>query len=278
VSGVGPAETQVSVAKKGIPKIFRDASYQYRQTLESEPLTRPEAFAVPASSVLLPASSPRASALLAAGVEAEAPAWSPPEAFAAAGDRLREELRAAERTGGGSARDERVRDDCSAVPRAGCHCAPVVQLADSSGGGPTRVDCLADSAGYLFPALSDDLSRGGYSASVDWAGRQADDLPRDGYLVDSSRDDCSAARTADDRSPLVAGLDDSSLGDCLAETTSVDSVARMAGDLVGLERRCPRPDVRLAPADWPVGSPLGCWALWGRVVPVAQHSTGSQVR
>ena len=89
---------------------------------ESRAFTHLEASADPASSVPLPAFSPRASAVSLAGAEAVAPTSSlQEEACAAAGARLAEAFAAVERVGSGSARADRVQDeqfrgDCSVVP------------------------------------------------------------------------------------------------------------------------------------------------------------------
>src|SRR5713226_2792953 len=162
--------------------------------LEASASNHSEAAAVPASSVPLPAFSPRASALSVPGAEA-ALAWPPPEACVAVGDRSVEAFAAAERVGSGSARDDWVRAawfraDCSAVPQA-----------DDS----PPADCLADSSRDDCPAVP-----------------QADDSPPADCLADSSRDDCPVGSSRNDCSAVPQAEDDSSLDGCSADSSRDD--------------------------------------------------------
>src|SRR5713226_305694 len=175
--------------------------------LEASASNHSEAAAVPASSVPLPAFSPRASALSVPGAEA-ALAWPPPEACVAVGDRSVEAFAAAERVGSGSARDDWVRAawfraDCSAVPQAD-DSPPADCLADSSrddcpavpqAGDSRPADCLADSSQDDYPAVS-----------------QEGDSSPDGCSADSSRDDYPAVPRGARSSPAAQSDDSAQAG------------------------------------------------------------------
>src|SRR4029077_2438549 len=102
-----------------------------------------------------------------------------------------------------------------------------------------------------------------------------------GYSVDSSRDDCSAARRAADSvvrerlcPDVSSGLDD--FRDGLPVDWPVDwrLVVLVARHSAGSRAD---PDARLELADFRAGLPVGWQVGWRLVVPVAQHSAGSQV-
>ncbi len=84
--------------------------------------------------------------------------------------------------------DEGLRDGYLAVSQRGGHCAPVVQLADSSGDESHQ----ADSAGFSMAPRAHDSSPGGCLAAADSDPLQADDLSPGGCSADLCRDDGSA--------------------------------------------------------------------------------------
>ena len=222
--------------KKGHPENTRDA--HYNSHLPSGKLTsiHLEASALPASSVPLPASFPRAFV----GAEA-ALAWSlREEECAAAGAPAAEPVAVAEPepVGSGSARA-----DCSAAPQAD----------DSLRGGywvdSARAGYWVESArdDYLVVPRADDSLRGGYwvdSARADCsAAPQADDSARAGYWVESARDDYLVVPRGAD-SPRGGCWVDSARDDCSVVPRAADSPR--GGYSVALE-----------PVDFPVGLPVG---------------------
>jgi hypothetical protein len=211
------------------------------------------------------------------------------------GARSAEQPRAAE-PGAGSdwAPDELALGETTG-PRAAGHCALVAQPGGSVGGEPARADWSVDSGGCLKVApMAHDLLQDDYWAAGDSVRPQVDDLFPADWPDDSSRDDCSAVLTGDDRSSpaAVAGgsvppgdlarpqaddlfpadwPDDSSRDDCSAALTADDrsspaAVAASArpGDCLAVAasgdsvvRDWPRPDARWELADCPGGSPAG---------------------